>query len=154
MADTARWRACTAQLRAPVEAYTEEMSLLADIRVSARSLIQNPGFTAVAVAMLAVGIGVNATVFTVTDAVLFKGFPLVQGNDRLVYIGNNGCCVSYPDFEDYRAQAKSFDGMAVVHGVQLTLNDSTGFAETVNGNENSADVFRLVGQKPSLGRDF
>ena len=62
------------------------MSLLADVRLGFRTLVKNPGFTAVAVATLAVGIGVNATVFTVTDAVLFKGFPLVSGNDRIRYI--------------------------------------------------------------------
>ena len=59
------------------------MSLLADVRFGFRSLRKNPGFTAVAVATLALGIGVNATVFTVTNAVLFKGFPMVEGNDRL-----------------------------------------------------------------------
>ena len=62
------------------------MNFLGDIRFGLRTLVKNPGFTAVAVAMLALGIGVNATVFTVTNAVLFKGFPLVEQNDRLVYI--------------------------------------------------------------------
>ncbi len=105
---------------------------------------------------LALGIGVNATVFTVTNAVLFKGFPLVSGNDRLAYIsdGNSNCCVSYPDFEDYRAQAKSFQGMAIVHGVSIILNDANGYPENIDANENSADTFRLVGQRPIMGRDF
>ena len=105
--------------------------------------------------MLAVGIGVNATVFTVTNAVLFKGFPLVERNDRLVYITPKGsnCCPSYPAFLDYRAQAKSFQGMAIVHGVSFALTDS-GSTERIAGNENSADTFRVVGQKPILGRDF
>lgn len=132
------------------------MHLLGDIRLGFRALAKNPGFTAVAVTMLAVGIGVNATVFTVTNAVLFKGFPLVERNDRLLYITPKGsnCCPSYPAFLDYRAQAKSFSGMAIVHGVTLALIDSGGWAEKVVGNENSADTFRLAGQKPILGRDF
>ena len=132
------------------------MPLLGDIRLSLRTLAKNPGFTAVAVTMLAVGIGVNATVFTATDAVLFKGFPLVQGNDRLRYISykNSNCCVSYPDFLDWRAQSKSFEGMAIVHGVGIALTDTSGFPESLSGNENSADVFKLVGQKPLMGRDF
>ena len=106
--------------------------------------------------MLAVGIGINATVFTVTNAVLFKGFALVSGNDRLRYISykNSNCCVSYPDFLDWRAQSKSFDGMAIVHGVSIALTDSSGFPENLSGNENSADVFRVVGAKPIMGRDF
>jgi len=132
------------------------MNLLGDIRLSLRTLAKNPGFTAVAVMMLAIGIGVNATVFTVTNAVLFKGFPLVQGNDRLRYISykNSNCCVSYPDFLDWRAQSKTFDGMAIVHGVGLALTDSNGFPENLSGNENSADVLKLVGASPILGRDF
>ena len=132
------------------------MNWLGDIRLSLRTLLKNPGFTTVAVMMLAIGIGVNATVFTVTNAVLFKGFALVQGNDRLRYISykNSNCCVSYPDFLDWRAQSKSFEGMAIVHGVGVALTDSSGFPENLSGNENSADVFRLVGARPLMGRDF
>jgi putative ABC transport system permease protein len=127
-----------------------------DLRLGVRMLTKDPGFAAVAVTMLAIGIAVNATVFTVTNAVLFKGFPLVERNDRLRYISytTSNCCVSYPDFLDWRAQSTSFAGMAIVHGVGLTVSDTNGFAESLNGNENSADTFRLVGQKPILGRDF
>src|ERR1700691_2825860 len=97
-----------------------QMSLLSDVRLAFRTLVKNPGFTAVAVTTLALGIGVNATVFTVTNAVLFKGFPLVEQNDRLLYVsngGSGGCCVSYPDFEDIRSQSKSFQAMGIVHGI-------------------------------------
>jgi len=132
------------------------MSLLADIRLGLRTLVKNPGFTAVAVATLAAGIGVNATVFTVTDAVLFKGFPMVSGNDRVRYIGykNSNCCVSYPDFLDWKAQSKSFDDMAIVHGVSKVLGDATGFPERLDVTEVSANTFHLAGQSPILGRDF
>src|ERR1700735_220904 len=110
-----------------------QMSLFSDVRLSFRTLVKNPGFTSIAVATLALGIGVNATVFTVTNAVLFKGFPLVERSDRLVYITpkDSNCCVSYPDFLDYRAQAKSFESMAIVHGVASVLNDGVGFPERV-----------------------
>ncbi|HEV3312744.1 MAG TPA: ABC transporter permease [Chloroflexota bacterium] len=125
-----------------------------DIRYGFRAMRRSPTSTAVALITLAIGIGVNATVFTVTNAVLFKGFAGVYRNDRLLYISNGGCCVAYADFEDYRAQAKSFEGMAIVHGVSFVYTDTSGFAENVDANENSADVFRVVGQKPLLGRDF
>jgi putative ABC transport system permease protein len=132
------------------------MHFLGDLRFGFRTLLKNPGFTAVAVAMLAIGIGVNATVFTVTNAVLFKGFPMVDGNDRLLYITPKGsnCCPSYPAFLDYQSQAKSFQGMAIVHGVSKTLNDGGGIAERLDANENSANTFQVVGRKPLLGRDF
>jgi predicted permease len=128
--------------------------ILQDAVYAARGLRGSPGFTLIAIAMLAVGIGVNATVFTVTNAVLFKGFPLVERNDRLVYISNGGCCVSYRDFEDYRAASKSFQGMGIVHGVGVSFSDSNGFPESLTANENSAEVFKWAGQRPILGRDF
>src|SRR5689334_1606923 len=130
------------------------MSVIADLRLGLRNLIRNPGFTAVAVTMLAVGIGVNATVFTVTNAVLYKGFAGVHRNDRLVYISDGGCCVPYADFLEYRAQAKSFQGMAIVHGIGFVFSDADGYAENILSNENSADTFRVVGAKPLLGRNF
>src|SRR5690242_14859603 len=130
-------------------------ALYADVRFAFRMVSKNPGFVVVAVLMLAVGIGVNAAVFRVTDAILFRGFPLVQRNDRLLYIANSyGCCVSYPDFADWRAQAKSFSDMAVVHGIALSVRDRDGATETFAATEISAGTFKLVGQKPILGRDF
>ncbi len=132
------------------------MSGLSDARLSVRALLKNPGFTAVAVAMLALGIGVNATVFTVANAVLFKGFPGVEHNDRLVYITPReaNCCLAYPVFLDLRAQSKSFDKMAIVHGIGAVLNDPNGFAERVDVQEVSAGTFSLTGRSPILGRDF
>ncbi len=130
------------------------MAVLNDVRLSLRTLLKNPGFTAVAVAMLALGIGVNATVFTVTNAVLFKGFPVVKDNGRLLYISNGGCCVSYPDFEDIRAQSKSFDGMGITHGIARVFSDRTGFPERVEVTEVSTDTLGLTGEQPILGRDF
>ncbi|HLG56556.1 MAG TPA: ABC transporter permease [Vicinamibacterales bacterium] len=125
-----------------------------DVRYGFRAMLRSRTTTAVALATLALGIGVNATVFTVTNAVLFKGFAGVHRNDRLLYISNGGCCVAYADFEDYRAQARSFAGMGIVHGISFVYTDTTGFAENVEANENSADVFNVVGQRPLLGRDF
>ncbi len=127
-----------------------------ELRLRLRELAKNPGFTAVAVAMLALGIGVNATVFTVTNAVLFKGFPGVERPDRMLYIVPKGynCCPSYPDFLDLREQAKSFTGVAIAHGVGRVVNDESGFPERVEVTEVSADTFKVTGRKPLLGRDF
>ena len=131
-------------------------SWIADVRYAVRMMGKNPGFTATAVAMLAAGIGLNVIVFTVTNTVLFKGFPGVRDNDRLLYItARRSGGASYPDFEDWRAQARSFQGMALVHGVQQAYSDDRGgFPETFYATEVTANTFRLVGQKPILGRDF
>src|SRR4030095_2341574 len=84
-------------------------SFLNDLRFAMRSLCHNVAFMVLAVAMLALGIGLNATIFTLTNAILFKGFPLVERNDRLLYItrgnGANNCCPAYTDFEDWRSEA-------------------------------------------------
>ena len=132
--------------------------ILQDVRFSFRSLRRTPGFTVVAVAMLALGIGINAAVFTVTDALLFRGFRLVQENGRILYIGTqrdgHGCCVSYPDFEDWRARATSFNGMGAVADWKFTLRDGGGFAETRDATRISANAFSLLGVNPILGRDF
>ena len=117
-----------------------------------------PGFTAAAVLMLALGIGMNAAVFAVINSVLFKGFRSVRDNDRLLYIGvqrnGRGCCASYPDFLDWREQAKSFEGMSVVADLKITLRDGTGYPETFSATQISANGFQLLGQRPILGRDF
>jgi len=128
-----------------------------DIRFGLRTLAKSPSFTAMAVTTLAIGIGVNAAVFTVTNAVLFKGFPHVDPDNRILYISKSGCCeISYPDFEDWRAQAKSFQGMAVVAngGLRLNLDDRSNASETCDGTRLSANSFQVLRQKPILGRDF
>jgi putative ABC transport system permease protein len=127
-----------------------------DLQYAMRMVRKNPGFTAVAVTTLAIGIGVNATVFTVTNGILFKGFPSVVGNDRILYIGcqkaGGGCGVSYPDFEDWRAQARSFEDLAIANGLDLTLNDKAGLPETMWAVQVSANAFTVIGQRPIIGR--
>lgn len=131
---------------------------MTDFRLSVRSLLRHPGFTAMAVAMLAVGIGINAAVFTVTNAVLFKGFPLVPHNDRLVYLAsrgpNTGPFVSYPDFLDWRDQARSFSGMALVNGARVRVTGLDGVPQTLNATQVSADTFKILGVAPLVGRDL
>ena len=134
--------------------------IVQDMRYAVRGLRRSPGVSVTAIATLALGIGVNATVFTVTNAVLFRGFPHVDPNNRLLYLGTakngSGGAVSYPDFEDWRAQAKSFTEMAVVSngGLRLILSDRSGAPETCDGTQLSANSFQVLGQKPILGRDF
>jgi putative ABC transport system permease protein len=129
-------------------------ALRLDVACALRTLRRSLGFAVVAVAMLALGIGINAAVFTVAKAALFDGFPLVHRNDRLVYITTTKNAVFYPDFQEWRAQARSFDGMALVRGVFHTLNDDSGAPETCFTTQVTSNTFQLLGVKPFLGRDF
>lgn len=129
-----------------------------DLRYAVRSLRRNPGFTIVAVSTLVLGIGINVAVFTVADAVLFKGFRSVRDNDRLLYIGTQkngrGCCASYSDFLDWQAAATSFAGMGAVADQQISFSDGTGAPEHYDATRVTAKAFALLGASPALGRDF
>ena len=131
-----------------------------DIRFGARLLRKSPGFTAVAVLTLAIGIGMNATVFTLTNAVLFKGFPFDK-NNLIYYLGSRNLSgnrangrVSYPDFRDWRAQAKSFSGLAAAKNTPISLSDDSGLPDTYFAGQMTANSFQVIGQNPVIGRNF
>lgn len=132
--------------------------LLYDLRLTLRGLRRDRAFTLAAVGMLTLAIGLNVTVFTVTDAMLFRGFPLVKRNDRLVYLQERGpsgtCCMLYPDFEAWRSQAQSFEGMAFVGTRSITFRDGDGRPIDMRPTMLSASTFGLLGVPPMLGRDF
>jgi hypothetical protein len=76
-------------------------ALSQDARYAARSMGRAPVFAAVAVVTLALGIGANATVFTIANSIFFKGRPFVADSDRVVYVQSSRAA-SYPDFADWR----------------------------------------------------
>ena len=93
-------------------------TLLQDLRYSARTLWKSPGFTLVAVAALALGIGANTAIFSVVKAVLLSPLPYPEP-ERLVWVReiNPGAEIpdepaSMPNFNDWRTQAQSFEGVA------------------------------------------
>lgn len=92
------------------------VSLLQDVGWGLRGLRTRPGFTVVAVAMLAVGIGINGAVFTIVNAALFKGFRHVLRNDQIVQVSTTRNLIYYPDFVEWRQQVTSFDDLALVRG--------------------------------------
>ena len=109
--------------------------------------------------MLALAIGLNVTVFTVMDAMLFRGFPLVKRNDRLVYLQErypSGACAacSYADFEDWRAQAQAFEGMAFVGSRPITFRDGDGRPIDTATFIVSANTFGLLGVRTHAGARF
>src|SRR5690349_1457156 len=139
-------------------------TLLQDIRHGARVLWKSPGFSAVAILSLALGIGANTTIFTVVNAVLLN--PLaVKDISRLVeldtidaktHVGFANATklgMSFPNFQDYQRQNEVFSGVSCIVPVPLTWS---GGAEPrqVNGNMVSAGYFDVLGLKPALGRFF
>jgi putative ABC transport system permease protein len=131
---------------------------LQDLRLGVRTLRKNPGFTAVAAATLALGIGANAAVFSVLDAVILRPLPYAAG-DRLVMLGdltaedatpNN---VGYATYEDLRDRNRTFDAIAAVRFWQPTLV-TEGVAERIPGMRVTANYFPMLGARPALGRGF
>jgi len=122
-------------------------------------LIKDPWFTLVAVLALGLGIGVNSTVFTFVNAVLLRGLPFANP-DQIVHLNSrntaegNGLGVSYPDYQDWRAQAKSFASLAGYQVTAANISDSGHPPERANGMKVTANAFTIVGERPIRGRGF
>ena len=131
--------------------------LLQDIRFGLRMLRKNPGFTAVAVLTLALGIGANAAVFSVVYAVLLRPLPykdpssLIVLNETTPMVGT--VSVSYPNFLDWRNQSRTFSEMSAIRGVGFNLAGVTQ-PENISGDAVSPNFLSLMGVRPFLGRDF
>src|SRR5262245_12223372 len=128
-----------------------------DLRYGARMLIKSPGFTAVAVLSLALGIGANSAIFSLADKVLFRTLPVEQP-DRLVLVSTSlgqgvTAGFNYPDFADYRARNDVFEGLVCYTQRPLTLSDA-GKAERIQGMVVSGNYFTTLRVRPVLGRGF
>jgi putative ABC transport system permease protein len=128
--------------------------VIQDLRGALRGMRRSPGFTIVAVITLAVAIGINAGVFTIVGTLLFGGYPQVDPDNRILYTAVGP--ISNPEFEDWKAQAKSFSGMAGVGdgGLRLVLQDDSGNAETCDTTQLTTNAFEVLGQRPIIGRAF
>jgi len=136
------------------------MTVIQDLRFALRLMRKNPGFTVVAVATLALGIGANNTVFTLVNTILLKSLPFRDGHE-IVSLGCNDLArgrenmpVSYPDFTDWRARSQSFQGMAAFSIGTMNLSNEGGVPERLSGAWLTADAFRVLGLRPVIGRDF
>ncbi|HLK35093.1 MAG TPA: ABC transporter permease, partial [Terriglobales bacterium] len=134
-------------------------TLLQDIRYGLRMLRKAPGFTAVAVITLALGIGGNTAMFSVVDAVLLKPLPFPH-SEQLVSINETDSrrpgkpdTFSYPDFFDYRAQNHTFQSMASYRDASFSLT-GVGQPQHLDGEVVSSDFFTVLGVQPALGRGF
>ena len=132
--------------------------MLQDLRYAFRVWGRNPGFTAVAVLTLAIGIAANTTVFSWIDAVLLRPLPGVSAGPELVAFETltpNGefITTSYPDYRDYRDHLRTLDGLAVAQPQAFSVGEAD-HTERVWGELVSGNYFAVLGVKPVLGRVF
>jgi putative ABC transport system permease protein len=134
-------------------------NLIQDVRYGLRLLARNPGFTAVVVGTLALGIGANTTIFSVTNALLFRPPAGIERPDQLVLLFRRfahnrvGMNVSYPNFKDWRDQNRVFSGLAAYKTIWVGLSAEGGSAR-VQGAMVSGNYFDVLGVRPALGRTF
>jgi putative ABC transport system permease protein len=137
-------------------------TILKDIRYGIRGLLKRPGFTAIAVITLALGIGANTAIFSVVNAVLLK--PLAYADsERLaimwekVLLPENHqfreTSVAYPNFLDWSREQSVFESFAVSRSEDITLTGA-GNPERLAGRMVSADFFKTLATPPMAGRDF
>ena len=127
-----------------------------DLRQALRTLLKSPGFSALVVVVLAVGIGANTAIFSIVNGVLLRPLPFPHA-DRLVAVDtttrNQPDDTSYPDFLDWHAQAKAFERLAVYSTAAVTLTGS-GPAISVASGIVTSDLFEMLGVAPVRGRLF
>ena len=131
--------------------------MLHDLKFALRSFRRNPTFAAVAVAALALGLGANAAIFSVVDAVVLHPLPLPHP-EQLVTVTNSkaegfGDLVSWLDFADVREQSRSFAALAAYDNAQSTLTGD-GDPIILPATTSTANLFTVLGVQPTLGRGF
>ena len=132
---------------------------LQDLRFGVRMLRRSPGFSALAILCLTLGIGANAAVFSWIEGILFRPYPLVAHQERLVAIGGTardepgGTPLSWPDYQDLQRSCTLCETLFVgkITGTTLSIGDR---AERTTGSIVSANYFDAIGFPPMLGRGF
>jgi len=134
-------------------------ALAQDFRYGVRMLRRSPGFTAVAIVTLALGIGANTAIFSVVDAVLLRPLPF-HDPDRLVMVWEDATHVGFPrntpapaNYLDWKAQNHTFDDLAALRSRSFNLTGE-GDPEQLDARAVTANMFPLLGVKPALGRTF
>ena len=132
--------------------------MLQDLRFALRLIAKERWFSAATILALALGIGVNATGFTLVSGVFLRERSLRDANQ--VYVvswrtaAGRRAPLSYLEFEDWRQQSRSFAHLAAVEEDTLNISDERALPEQVFGARVSAEAFAVFGQQPLLGRTF
>lgn len=133
-------------------------TLLSDIRFGARSFIKRPAFTFVAVLTLALGIGVNAAIFSLVNGVLLRPLPFERAGE-LIHIFEASppqfpsMSVAYPNFIDWQDRNQTFSDLAAHRFIDYNLTE-LGTPELIRTAQVSANLFRMLRVEPALGRGF
>ena len=134
-------------------------TLLQDLRFAWRGFMKSPGFTAIAIATLGLGIGANSAIFTVVNAVIMRPLPYAQP-DRLVRVTADFAAInvsdigmSQPELADYRDRSGLFDAIAGVWAINANLTE-VDEPERVEVLLASPSYFDVLGVHPQLGRLF
>jgi predicted permease len=132
-------------------------TLLQDLRYAARGLRKNPGFAAIAILTMALGIGANTAIFSVVNAVLLRPLPYPEpGRLFQIYTREmNGVrfSLSYPDYEDIRGLGQAFSGVAAYNTSQFNFTGK-GDPREIQGAYATSDLFSVLGVGAALGRTF
>src|SRR5262245_19631743 len=131
-------------------------NLLQDIRYALRSLVKDRAISVIVVACLALGIGVNATLFSVVDGVLLQPLPF-KSPERLVRLSETSerrhvrrAGLSYPDLRDWKEAATSFEAIGSLTERSLAIADS-GEPERLRGAAISWETFPMLGASAAVG---
>ena len=133
--------------------------MLTDLKYAFRMLLKSPGFSLIAIATLALGIGANSAIFSVVDTVLLRALPFPHPEQLVNIWGTSAreadahAAESLPDMFDFRAQSRSFSSIAAYSGAWTVL---TGVSESqeMDGVAVDGDFFETLGVAPVLGRGF
>ena len=131
--------------------------MIQDLIYAVRWLRKNPGFTLLAVLMLAVGIGVNTAMFSVINAVLLRPLPYTEP-DRIVWMNESGPeianrWVSHANFIDWRERNQVFESMSTFRGLFMNITGGDE-PENINARMVTSDYFKVMRASPFMGRDF
>ena len=153
-----RWRASHDTLPSSASSGRWSMTdMIRDVRVAIRSLARTPGFSAVVVLTLAIGIGATTAIYTVVDAVLINPLPYpTQDRLQMIWVTNpqqeiDKDVTSYPNFADWQSQATTFEAMAAVNSTNFTITGA-GDPRMIPAERVTGRFFDLFGMPAQHGR--